>query len=65
MRTGGNDREVLAYEPVKWILRARGKNQRDSTKLLAFEDDEGHFVDGDSGIENRAVDLGILLSWAR
>jgi hypothetical protein len=65
MRTGGNDREVLAYEPVKWILRARGKNQRDSTKLLAFEDDDGHFVDGDSGIENRAVDLGILLSWTR
>jgi hypothetical protein len=65
MRTGGNDREVLAYEPVKWILRARGRNQRDPTKLLAFEDDEGHFVDGESGIENRAVDLGILLSWVR
>jgi oligopeptidase B len=65
MRTGGNDREVLAYEPVKWILRARGKSQMDSTKLLAFEDNQGHFVDEVSGIENRAVDLGILLSWMR
>jgi len=63
MRTGQNDNEVYAYEPVKWILRSRGKNTADSTKLLAFEPNEGHFVNGATGLRNRAVDLCILLAW--
>jgi len=63
MRTGQNDNEVYAYEPVKWILRARGKTPADSTKLLAFEPQEGHFVHGASGLRNRAIDLCLLLAW--
>jgi oligopeptidase B len=63
MRTGQNDNEVYAYEPVKWILRSRGKNTSDSTKLLAIEPNEGHFVSGASGLRNRAVDLCLLLAW--
>ncbi len=63
MRTGQNDNEVYAYEPVKWILRARGNHPSDSTKLLAFEPKEGHFVNGYSGLRNRAIDLSLLLAW--
>jgi hypothetical protein len=63
MRTGQNDNEVYAYEPVKWILRARGNHPSDSTKLLAFEPNEGHFVSGASGLRNRAIDLSLLLAW--
>ena len=63
MRTGKNDNEVYAYEPVKWILRARGKTPSDTTKLLAFEPNEGHFVSGYAGLRNRALDLCILLAW--
>lgn len=67
MRTGGNDKEVLAYEPVKWILKARGTTgaDRNVSKILAFERDQGHFVSGSSGLENQASDLGILLAWRR
>lgn len=63
MRTGQNDKEVFAYEPVKWILRARGKNKKDTTKILAFQSNEGHFVSGLSGLRNRAIDLCFLLAW--
>ncbi len=63
MRTGQNDNEVYAYEPVKWILRARGTHPSDSTKLLAFEPKEGHFVNGYSGLRNRSTDLCLLLAW--
>jgi protease II len=63
MRTGQNDKEVYAYEPVKWILRARGPHASDTTKLLAIEPNEGHFVGGVSGLRNRAIDLSLLLAW--
>ena len=62
LRTGENDREVLPYEPVKWITRARG-GREDSEKLLAYSEDEGHFVDGSSLLDERATDLAILLAW--
>lgn len=65
LRTGQNDSEVYAYESVKWILRARGKQKSDSTKLLAFEPREGHFVGGASGLRNRAIDLSLLLAWSQ
>ena len=62
LRTGENDKEVLPYEPVKWITKARG-GQEDQNKLLAYSEDEGHFVDGSSLLEERATDLTILLAW--
>jgi hypothetical protein len=66
MRTGSNDREVFAYEPIKWILRSRGGSQKkDPNKLLAFTSDEGHFVSGASGRQHRAEDLALLLAWRK
>ena len=64
MRTGQNDKEVFAYEPVKWILRARGK-KKDTRKLLAFESNEGHFVGGPTGLAHKSSDLAMLLAWRR
>jgi hypothetical protein len=64
MRTGQNDKEVFAYEPVKWILRARGK-KKDTRKLLAFELNEGHFVGGSTGLAHKTSDLALLLAWRR
>jgi oligopeptidase B len=65
VRTGENDKEVFAYEPIKWIHKLRGRDKKDPTKLLAFGDHEGHFVRGDLAIQHRAVDLAILLGWKR
>jgi hypothetical protein len=62
IRTGANDKEVFAYEPVKWILKARGP-RKDPTKVLVFEEKEGHFVNGTAGIQHRAADLALLLAW--
>lgn len=62
LRTGENDMEVLPYEPVKWITRARS-GREDKNKLLAYSEDEGHFVDGSSLLKERAIDLAILLAW--
>jgi len=62
LRTGENDQEVLPYEPVKWITGARG-GRDDSEKLLAYSEDEGHFVAGTSLLDERATDLAILLAW--
>lgn len=62
LRTGENDMEVLPYEPVKWITRARS-GREDKNKLLAYSANEGHFVDGSSLLEERATDLAILLAW--
>ena len=62
LRTGENDQEVLPYEPMKWIRRARG-GRDDSEKLLAYSEDEGHFVAGTSLLDERATDLAILLAW--
>lgn len=63
LRTGENDKEVFAYEPVKWILKARGPRKTDASKLLAFEENQGHFVGGTDGRQNRAADLALLIAW--
>jgi hypothetical protein len=47
---------------VKWITRARG-GREESGKLLAYSEDEGHFVAGTSLLDERATDLAILLAW--
>ncbi len=60
-RTGLNDTQVYAYEPVKWILRARGPSPAPSMpKLLGIEADQGHFYSGATELEARATDLAIL-----
>ncbi len=69
-RTGLNDTQVYAYEPVKWILRARGHSgtpalsvgasASTSPKLLAIEAGQGHFYSGPTEIDARALDLAIL-----
>jgi len=65
-RAGLNDTQVYAYEPVKWILRARGLTPASSVgastspKLLAIEEGQGHFYSGPTEIEARALDLAIL-----
>lgn len=56
VRTGINDKEVLAYESAKWIYRS--KNPR---AFLAIESGQGHFVSGDIGIHQEAEDLALLL----
>jgi hypothetical protein len=64
IRTGSNDKEVFAYEPVKWVVKARGgAEKKDPNKLLAFEEKEGHFVGGADGRAHRAMDLAVLLAW--
>lgn len=60
VRTGLNDPQVYAYESMKWIRRCRGTRAGTET-LLAIEGDQGHFVHGDLGLFQRAMDLAILL----
>ena len=59
-RTGLNDKEVFAYESVKWITRLRENEGK--PKLLAISQGEGHFVYGRSSFRERAEDLALLLS---
>jgi oligopeptidase B len=59
-RTGLNDKEVFAYESVKWITRLREIEGK--PKLLAISEGEGHFVSGRSSFRERAEDLALLLS---
>ena len=63
-RTALNDKEVFAYESVKWIsrlLRLQGKNG--APKLLAVESKEGHFAPPSSSAFQRATDMALLHSW--
>jgi len=59
-RIGLNDKEVFAYESVKWITRLRENEGK--PKLLAISEGEGHFVSGKSSFRERAEDLALLLS---
>jgi hypothetical protein len=59
-RIGLNDKEVFAYESVKWITRLRENEGK--PKLLAITQDDGHFVYGRSSFRQRAEDLAVLLS---
>ena len=65
-RTGYNDKEVFAYESLKWIKKLqdlqRG-NPEAASKLLVLTDGEGHFVTGDLAKKERALDMALLLSW--
>ncbi len=63
-RTGLNDTQVYAYEPVKWILKARGPiPAAGKPKLLGIEGGQGHFYTGPTEMEARAIDLALLDSY--
>lgn len=60
-RSGLRDKEVLPYEPVKWIHTLRKMNPAGKgPKILAMETEEGHFYSLRRGVETRAVDLVML-----
>ena len=59
-RTGLNDKEVFAYESVKWITKLRDLQEGGKQKLLAISEGEGHFVSGHRLFEERAEDLAVL-----
>ncbi len=60
-RSGLRDKEVLPYEPVKWIHTLRKMNPAGKgPKVLAMETEEGHFYSLNRGIETRAIDLVML-----
>ena len=60
-RTGLNDKEVFAYESVKWITKLRDlQGEGGKQKLLAISEGEGHFVSGRRLFEERAEDLAVL-----
>ena len=58
-RTAVNDRQVYAYESVKWMDALRGKGGED--KLLAISGGQGHFTRGDDLYSERAADYLLLL----
>jgi hypothetical protein len=74
-RTGLNDTQVYAYEPLKWIRALSGKTNddnflsirqktKDRPKLLGVVSGEGHFFSEATALEARAQDLAILNSWS-
>ena len=63
VRTGLNDPQVFAYESAKWVVRSRGKNA--GRIFLAIEGDQGHFVNGDKGLQQQAEDLSVLFLLAK
>ncbi len=63
-RTALQDKEVYAYESVKWITKLRDlQDKTDAPKLLAFEEKEGHFASEATGIQQRANDMSLFHSW--
>lgn len=60
-RIGLKDKEVFAYESVKWITTLQENTK--TPKILAITDDEGHFASESKKMRERAEDLCILESW--
>lgn len=58
-RTGLNDSEVYAYEPVKWIRRLRKTGDKEE-KVIGIAEGEGHFYSGDVALQAKAEDLVML-----
>lgn len=59
-RVGLNDRQVFAYESVKWMDGLRGSSQNGEPKLLHISDGVGHLVHGERVYKERAEDFLIL-----
>ena len=57
-RTAVNDRQVYAYESVKWMDALRGKGGED--KLLTIGGGQGHFTRGDQLYTERAADYLLI-----
>jgi hypothetical protein len=62
LRTGEEDTQVYAYEPLKFAERLRDLSF--SEVLLGSEKHEGHFYGADIWLKSRARDLAILDHWA-
>jgi hypothetical protein len=65
-RTALNDKEVLAYESVKWItaLEESQKGVKNAApKLVAIEMNEGHFAPHTTMLTQRAEDMALFSSW--
>ena len=58
-RTGLNDSEVYAYEPVKWINRIRKPGDKEE-KVIGIAEGEGHFYSPAAAIQAKAEDLALL-----
>lgn len=58
-RTGLNDSEVYAYEPVKWIRRLRKSGDKE-LKVIGIATNEGHFYSPETALQAKAEDLAIL-----
>ena len=66
-RTALNDKEVFAYESVKWITTLKDLQKEKpnaKVKLLAIEEGEGHFAPSSSASSQRSKDMAILHFWA-
>ncbi len=64
-RTGLHDKEVFAYEPMKWITKLQSlQSAVAAPKLLAINKKQGHFAWGSQASLERASDLSLLLDWA-
>jgi protease II len=60
VRTAVNDKEVFAYESVKWVMKSRaGRTARESRVYLAMENGQGHFVS--DGGQQAALDQAAIL----
>lgn len=57
-RTATNDRQVYAYESLKWIERLRGRGGED--KLLEIGKGQGHFTQGEALYAERAADYLLI-----
>lgn len=63
VRTALNDKEVLAYESVKWVLRSRAGRSASASKIfLAIPGGQGHFVAQPA--RQQAEDACLLLTLA-
>jgi len=61
-RVGLNDRQVYAYESVKWMDALRGKGGGGYKKLLYLTEGYGHNVHGADVFVERAEDLLLLVN---
>jgi hypothetical protein len=61
LRTGLNDPQVFAYESAKWVERNREKGR----VYLAIEGDQGHFVNGSTGLHQKAEDLSLIIDFIK
>jgi protease II len=57
-RTAMKDRQVYAYESLKWIERLRGRGGED--KLLEIGKGQGHFTQGEALYAERAADYLLI-----